>query len=67
MTPSPSALLSVPLNVSGRLLNATTGYPLAGLTVQMFFLEPKAPMDTTPQAQTFLEVRFHRRMVCIRR
>jgi hypothetical protein len=50
----PGASGDYSLKISGTLHDATIGYPLQGLTVQVYFLEPHTPADTTPQAETLL-------------
>ncbi len=40
--PPPGRPADAPLNVRGTLLNAATGYPLQGLTVQVLFVEAPA-------------------------
>ncbi|HLX58261.1 MAG TPA: hypothetical protein VKR83_14675 [Ktedonobacteraceae bacterium] len=44
----------VALNISGILLNASSGYPLQDLTVQVYFLEPSPSADTSQQNETLL-------------
>src|SRR5262245_22807071 len=56
VVPAPPKVSTAPsaLAVSGRLRNASTGYPLPGLTVQLLFLQPAPAPGAAPLTRRLL-------------